>query len=429
MSLHAQAIQTLLDFVAANPAHPRAAEFLSNAGSIAERAGDLEEAARLWERVSSEHPGSKEAYRALFLGGITRYRLGDYSAALTDFQRLVGLAITARDRAAGHFWIAKAHHALGEPDAARLAWDQAASADPTGYYSERARDLLAGRTPFTPPLEYDLAYDEVVERSEAEAWMRTVFSLAAEMDLSGPGPLANDPRFQRGNELWQLGLYQEARVEFEDLRLAVQSDPADTFRLANHLREIGLYRSAIFAARQVLTLAGMDNAASLHAPIYFNRIRFGTYYSELVIPAAQEYQFHPLLIFSLMRQESLFEGFVRSHADARGLMQIIPSTGQEQATRLGWPPDYTSEDLYRPVVSVTLGTDYLSRQRAFLEEDIYAALAAYNGGPGNSLAWKNLAPNDPDLFLEVIRFEETRNYIRGIYEIFNIYRRIYDRSP
>jgi soluble lytic murein transglycosylase len=130
-----------------------------------------------------------------------------------------------------------------------------------------------------------------------------------------------------------------------------------------------------------------------------------------------------------MRQESLFEGFVRSSADARGLMQIIPSTGQEVAANAGWPPEYTSEDLYRPLVSVNLGCDYLNRQSAFLGGDMYAALAAYNGGPGNALAWQKLVPPDPDLYLEVIRFDETRTYIRRIYEIFNIYRQIYDRTP
>jgi len=57
------------------------------------------------------------------------------------------------------------------------------------------------------------------------------------------------------------------------------------------------------------------------------------------------------------------------------------------------------------------------------------ALAAYNGGPGNAAIWKELAGDDPDLFLEVIRFEETRSYIKGIYEIFTIYRNLYDRTP
>jgi soluble lytic murein transglycosylase len=423
------AIQTYSDFVDANPAHPRSSDFLFQAGNIAERSNYLDRAAALWERLARDYPSSTHAFRALFLAGITRYRLEDYNFALENFQRLVNIAATHKDRSQAFFWVAKTQQSLGDHDAYHLSLQQAAAADPTGYYSERAADLLAGKAPFTPPLDYDLSYDEIAEQREAEAWTRTVFNIPAEVDLSTPGPLVEDPRFIRGNELWRLGLYQEARLEFEDLRLGMQHNPANTYRLANHLKEIGLYRSAIFAARQVLTLAGMNNAATMSAPVHFNRIRFGVYYRELVIPAAQEHEIHPLLLYSLMRQESLFEGFVTSHAGARGLMQIIPSTGQEQANRVGWPPEYSSDDLYRPVVSVKLGADYLKRQLNFLGGDYYAALAAYNGGPGNSAAWKNLAPDDPDLFLEVIRFEETRNYIRSIYEVFNIYRRIYDRSP
>jgi soluble lytic murein transglycosylase len=173
----------------------------------------------------------------------------------------------------------------------------------------------------------------------------------------------------------------------------------------------------------------MDDAETMHAPIYFNHVRFGTYFKDLVIELSNLYDFHPLFLFSLIRQESLFEGFVRSSAGARGLMQIMPSTGEEVATHAGWPPDFTPDDLYRPIVSLTLGCKYLDRQRRLMNGDLYAMLAAYNAGPGNALVWKELAPNDSDLFLEVIRFEETRKYIRGIYEIFNIYRNIYDRTP
>jgi soluble lytic murein transglycosylase len=318
---------------------------------------------------------------------------------------------------------------IGEKDAAAEAWNQAVLVDPTGYYSERAADLLAEIEPFTPPLEYDLVFDLESERQAAEEWMRTIFGIPEETDLTNPGPLAADARFQRGEEFWRLGLYESARAEFEDLRLSLSTDPANSFRLANHLLEKGLYRTAIFAARQVLEQAGMDDAETMSAPIYFNHIRFGPYYRELVIPASQTYNFHPLFLFSVMRQESLFEGFVRSEAGARGLMQIIPSTGQEIAANAGWPPDYTGDDLYRPLVSVNLGSDYLNKQRGYMSGDLYGALAAYNAGPGNAMTWKNLVPPDPDLYLEVIRFEETREYIKSIFEIFSIYKQIYDRTP
>jgi soluble lytic murein transglycosylase len=110
-------------------------------------------------------------------------------------------------------------------------------------------------------------------------------------------------------------------------------------------------------------------------------------------------------------------------------MQIMPPTAEEIVSRLGWPPDYTQSDLLRPDVNLTLGMDYLASQRDNLGGDLYAALAAYNGGPGNASAWQSLAQGDPDLFVEVVRFDETRQYLMSIYELFKIYSRLYARVP
>ncbi len=423
------AVQTLLDFADNNPSHPRAGEFLFDAAQIAERDGQFDQASDLWERMANLYPGDENALRALFLAGITRYRAGDYAAAQATFERLVTQNPPIDQRTAAMFWTGKAQQAQNNLEGARQTWEQTQNIDPTGYYSERSREILRNRAPFTPPIAYDLAYDLASERIKADEWVRSTFNLPPETDLSGLGELASDPAVIRGNELWHLGQYEDARSEFEQVRLAAETDAIQSYRLANHLLELGLYRSAIMAARNVLDLAGLSDADTLNAPPYFNHLRFGTYFSELVLPAAQQYQIHPLLLFSLIRQESLFEGFVRSSAAASGLMQIMPATGEQIAGDLGWPANFTSDDLSRPLVSVTLGSDYLKAQLDGFEGDVYAALAAYNGGPGNALQWKELASDDPDLFLEVIRYSETRNYIRGIYEIFNIYRRIYDRTP
>jgi soluble lytic murein transglycosylase len=224
-------------------------------------------------------------------------------------------------------------------------------------------------------------------------------------------------------------MYEEARTEFESLRDAVSTDPEKSYRLAHHLYNIGLYRTAIFAAREVLSLAGLESqSASLTAPDYFNHIRYGLYYHDLILAEEERYGHDPLFMFSVIRQECLFEGFVRSSAGARGLMQVIPDTGAQIASDLGWPLGYEDNDLYRPNVSIRFGSYYLDKNRDLLGGSVYGSLAAYNAGPGNSLVWKELAGNDPDLFLEIVRFQETRNYIRFIYEIFDTYRSIYSRT-
>ena len=71
------------------------------------------------------------------------------------------------------------------------------------------------------------------------------------------------------------------------------------------------------------------------------------------------------------------------------------------------------------------GSYYLTRTRDMLDGNIYAGLAAYNAGPGNAMVWRDLASGDPDLLVEIVRFEETRNYIRFIYEIYSTYRMLY----
>jgi soluble lytic murein transglycosylase len=418
--------KTLLEFVSTVPNVSVAPDFLMNAARVTERDNKLEEAAQIWERLANEYPADEQVPTALFLAGIARFRLKNYEGALTTFQRGLLLSSKPEDRARAYLWVGKTQAQLGDSVNSVTSWQQAQAADPTGYYSLRARDILMKRAPFESPTTTNLNPDLVKERRDAEAWVRVTFNMPPDTDLTGPGTLAQDARFIRGTELWELGMYDDARLEFESLREAVKLNPADSFRLANHLYEIGLYRSAIFAAREVLTLAGLESqSASLTAPPYFNHIRYGLYYHDLIIAEEERYRHDPLFMFSVIRQESLFEGFVRSTAGAHGLMQIIPSTGAQIARELNWPSLYDDNDLYRPNVSVRFGAYYLDKNRDLLGGSLYGALAAYNAGPGNALIWKELAGNDPDLLLEVIRFQETRDYIRYIYEIFSTYRTLY----
>lgn len=419
--------ETLLEFVAANPTHPEAPRLLMNAARLMERNEKEAEAVELWLRLSEEYPGSAYATDALFLAGIVSYRQGDYAQALSHFQRmLILLAEQDEEKARAHFWIGKTHEKLGDVEAAQTSFQQAQAANPGGYYSQRARDLMMGIEAFASPSIYHPEVDTAKELAEATSWLRITFDLPADTDLENLGSLASDLRLQRGREFWELGLYDEARLEFESLRADVSDNPADSFRLANYLLDLGLYRPAIFAARQALTLAGMeDHVESLRAPAYFSHIRYGRYYSDIVDETAEEYGFHPLFLYSVMRQESLFEGFVRSAAGARGLMQIVPRTGASIANANNWVVEYTEEDLYRPLVSIKFGAWYLNQNRDLLDGDLYATLAAYNGGPGNALEWQALGRGDPDLMLESIRFAETRDYIKSIYETYRIYEEIY----
>lgn len=420
-----QAAATSLEYLARYPESAEAADFLFLAGRSYERAGELALASATWQRIGNEYPNSDYAFLANYFAGIVTVRLGDWAAAQPLFSRALVLTSEPSETAAAYLWIGKCQEALGDISAALDSWKLAQTADPFGYYSIRAEDLLIGQEPFTPPNSYDLNPDLTPYRVEAEEWLRTTFELPADSNLESPGLLANDARFQRGLEYWALGLYPEAKAEFEAIRLEVTDDPAQTFRLIPALVDIGLYRSALVATNSLLKLAGLENASALTAPEFFTRIRFGAYYLDWVLPATEARGFDPLLLLAIMRQESHYEGFVQSAASARGLMQVIPTTGDELAAELNWPENYTTADLYRPSVSIVFGTTYLARQLNYFDGDLYDMLAAYNGGPGNTLAWQELAGTDRDLFLETVRIQETRNYIRLITENYYIYRWLY----
>jgi soluble lytic murein transglycosylase len=426
LNLYPDAAATLTTFAKSAPTPTEAAEALMMAARLLEEDGRFDEAAQVWVQVGTNYPGYDQAPTAVFLAGIMQYRQSDYNAALPLFQRSLAQSTAIEDQARAYLWIGKTQQKLNKTAETQTTWQQAQNLDPGGYYSERARDLLLGQEPFTTPPTSNLKIDLLSERKVADTWMRLTFNLPANTDLTGLGTLASDPRVIRGTELWNLGKYEDARLEFEDLRNSVSTDPVTSYRLGNYMIDIGLYRPGIFAIRQVLTLAGLsDNTSSMLAPPYFSHVRYGLYYSDVMIPAAQSNGFDPLFLFSVVRQESLFEGFVSSTAGARGLMQIVPSTGLAISGEVGWPLYFDPDQLYRPKVSIVLGADYLASNRRLLSGDLYGALAAYNGGPGNALGWEKLSGGDPDLLLESIRYDETRQYIRSIYEIYVVYKRLY----
>ena len=161
-----------------------------------------------------------------------------------------------------------------------------------------------------------------------------------------PAEVVNDARFKRGNEFWRLGKLSEGKAEFQALRDAYSDNPAVLYPLAVYYRDIGLYYPSIVAAASLIR---QSPAGSIeNAPLFLQRLVYPIYYANLIVPEAQAHNIDPMIIFSLMRAESLFDGAVTSSAAAGGLMQIIPPTGEQIARDLSWS-NYQQSDLYRPI--------------------------------------------------------------------------------
>ena len=419
--------QTLLNFVAQNPQHPEAAKALFDAGRIYDRGKVAENAAETWARIIEEYPTDPIAPRAFLLSGVMYYRIREFAKAQDMFQRNITLSTTDQDKAAAMLWLGKTQTELGQKEEAVATWTEAAEIDPTAYYSIRAGQLAAGKPVLAVDENYSLGVDFISGRKEATRWFADTFAVSASTDLDTINALMADPLFRKAKAFWEIGEYQRARGYFESYRASIKDDLTKTYLLTNYSLDVGNYRTAIFGSKAILDAATAQNANLKLIPHYFNQIRFGPYYRETVLEYARMFNFNPLLLFSLIRQESFFEGFVSSSVGASGLMQLMPATAQELVNMYNWPTNYDQADLVKPAINVRLGTQYLSNQRDYFP-NMYVALAAYNAGPGNAGIWNAIAKDDPDLFLETIRYDETRNYIMYITENLAMYNNLY-RMP
>lgn len=126
---------------------------------------------------------------------------------------------------------------------------------------------------------------------------------------------------------------------------------------------------------------------------------------------------NPLLLLSVARQESTFNPNAISPQNAQGLLQIHPST----AAKLG-----SSSNLFDLDTNITLGARYLSDLLKRWDGNTHLALAAYNAGEEKLFLWRKRYPtSNPILFIDLLSYRETRNYVGAVLRNYYWYRRIY----
>jgi soluble lytic murein transglycosylase len=138
-------------------------------------------------------------------------------------------------------------------------------------------------------------------------------------------------------------------------------------------------------------------------------------YGRPVLRAWRRLGLSPQLVLSVIRTESAYQSEVVSSSNARGLMQLLPSTATRVAALEG-DGQFREEDLFDPGLNVRYGTVYLSAlMDAFGDQAL--ALAAYNGGPFNVASYMRALPaRSLDLFVETLPFAESSEYVKRVTE-------------
>jgi soluble lytic murein transglycosylase len=286
-----------------------------------------------------------------------------------------------------YYWRAEAAQAIGQTGAAEQLYDQAAQFNFT-YYGQLA----------------------------ATRGNRT-----ATLSLPETAQVNNETRnrFENRELVRALRLMSEvgAQRDFESIAFFLDDtldDPMEIELLAQLAREQSYHRTALRSAK---------------AGLFRNVVATSAAYPLIDLPATVQTQrrIEPALVLAIIRQESEFEVGAISSANARGLMQLIPSTAQAQARREGMSFQRAALTT-DPQYNMTLGSAHLADLVDSFSGSYVLAIASYNAGSHRAREWisdwgdpRSRSVDVVD-WIELIPFGETRNYVQRVMENLQVYR-------
>ena len=210
--------------------------------------------------------------------------------------------------------------------------------------------------------------------------------------------LEETPAFIRARELRLAGMNSQADAEWTyGMQSAPQATRPQAIRLA---ASWGWYNQAVATATQHRVF---NDYALLYPTPYDKEVREGARLAKL----------EPELVYSVVRQESLYRRDAVSSAGARGLMQLMPETARRTARKFGLATP-TAATLFDPATNIRIGAAHVRELVDRFDGQRALALAAYNAGPGAAQRWLPDRPIDLDIWIENIPYNETRAYVQRI---------------
>ncbi len=369
--------------VANFPASQLAPGAMLRIGKIFEEEHKLDSARTEYRRLAARYPSSDAAEEARFRAPWMLYLAHNYVSAAEGFESARAHATDATDRDMCDYWRARALEKAGDGAVARALFAKIAQSTDSNYYPE-----LASRRVAAPKADLPASSAPAPAFSGVPA-----VSGAAEYHMA------------RLQTLRAMGLKELEAGELKALE-AGGGDRSEMrrFVLAGFASADAWY-DAIVAATRMEKIGQLDHASA-------ERVRYPRAYWDLFQTASTQRALDPYLVLALARQESLFNPYATSVSNARGLMQLIPSTARKVAGERGMDPNAIR--LYDPTVNVDLGTTYLKSLFEMFSGDAFHAVAAYNGGEHAVAKWMSEYPGDDDEWVENIDYKETRDYVKKV---------------
>ena len=321
----------------------------------------------------------RDDYTSLMWLGGTRAmnELGDASRAAQLYYRYGAAARSPQTRTKGYYWAGRAMLRAGNAAEANRYFELAA-AYPEQFYGQLSLERLGRALP---------AFNQV-PRSVPTAAERAAFNARA---------LTMAVREVARESDWPTGVRFFREISDQALT------EADHVMVADLARELGRRDLAVILAQAAHT----DGFGEFHK----------TGYPLVPVVAGSNWT----MVHAIARQESQFAMNAMSHVGARGLMQLMPGTARDQASRLGL--EYNQDALLTDAAyNIAIGDSYFRRMLDYYGGSYPLAVAAYNAGPGNvnKMLKANGDPRNGTIdwveWIERIPFSETRNYVQHVLE-------------
>ena len=389
---------TLNRLVANFPASERAPSAMLRIGRIFEEQHRLDSARAQYRRLAARYPGSDSAEDARFRIPWTLYLARNYRSAAAGFKFAGARAKDATNLDMCEYWRARALENAGDSTDARAIFAKLADSTDSNYYPELASRRVAGARP----------------------------------DL--PAASARDPEYGAAPAVTGVAEYHMARLQTLRAMGLKELEPGELKALEEHAGgtvEMRRFVLAGFASADawydaIVAATHMEkNGQMSHAVA--ERVRYPRAYWDLFASASTRLALDPYLVLALARQESLFNPNATSGSNARGLMQLIPSTAKKMASEHGM--DSEAIRLYDPSVNVELGTAYLKNLFEMFGGNAFRAVAAYNAGEHAVSKWVAGFSGADDEWVENIEYKETREYVKKVIGGRREYLLLYQRSP
>ncbi len=396
-----QAIRYYADLEALYPSNSLADDARLRAARSYKKAGIAARYLSLLSSMPEDYPQGDMTMEGVLELALFRIERDDWSGAAQVLERASAL-VRKRDSARGHehsgterYFLARCHQELHEEEKALIEFESIVREVPLSYYMLHAYSRLLEADP-----------------PRAQRALQDGLKNARSSPFEFPHrPEYDRLSFRRGMELLRVGDMEHGKNILARIGLGHGADDALLWGLALLYDQVGEAHTSHGIARGRLS----DWFAHYPEGDWQRpwEIGFPRPYLSFVQKESRATGVPEWFIYGVMREESTFRPRVVSHANAYGLMQIIPATARGIGKKAKLP--YSTAALKEPKHNIAIGSRVLKELARRFRKNPWLAIPGYNAGPGRPARWLRQRPNvDFDVWVEMIPYRETRRYTKRV---------------